>query len=144
FGREDHQEQRLRAVSTGAMTAWLNARRVSSMLSPAVGLAIALCTGLGLWRGSLLILARTVTVGALTVFLAYLAKFFQPVRDLAQMTNTIAQVSVAFERVNAVIRADKVIPEHPYAKEPGPFRGEIAFEHVRFGYDPALPVLHDV
>ena len=41
------------------------------------------------------------TVGALTVFLAYLAKFFQPVRDLAQMTNTIAQVSVAFDRVRA-------------------------------------------
>src|SRR6202030_1734111 len=25
-----------------------------------------------------------------------------------------------------------------------PFRGEIAFEHVGFGYDPKLPVLHDV
>jgi ABC-type multidrug transport system fused ATPase/permease subunit len=144
FGREDQQEERLRTVSMGAVTAWLNARRVSSMLSPVVGLAIALCTGLVLWRGSLLIMAGTMTVGALTVFLAYLAKFFQPVRDLAQMTNTLAQVSVAFERVNAVIQADKVIPEHPAAKEPGRLRGEIAFEHVGFGYDSSVPVLHDV
>jgi ABC-type multidrug transport system fused ATPase/permease subunit len=97
-----------------------------------------------LWRGSLLIMAGTMTIGALTVFLAYLAKFFQPVRDLAQMTNTIAQVSVAFERVLAVSQADTVIPEHPAAKEPGRFRGEITFEHVGFGYDPEVPVLHDV
>ena len=144
FGREDHQEQQLRKANMQAMTAWLNARRMSSVLSPVVGLAVALCTGLVLWRGSLLIMAGAMTVGALTIFLAYLVKFFQPVRDLAQMTNTLAQVAVAFERIRAVTDADKVIPEDPAAKDPPPFRGEIAFEHVAFGYDPAVPVLHDI
>ena len=144
FGREDHQEQRLRKVSTDAVTAWLKARRVSSLLSPVVSLAIAVCTGLVLWRGSLLILAGTMTAGALTVFLAYLTKFFQPVRDLAQMTNAIAQVAVALERVLAVCDADKVIPEHPAPADPPPFRGDIAFDHVAFGYDPAVPVLRDI
>jgi subfamily B ATP-binding cassette protein MsbA len=117
---------------------------VSSLLSPVVGLVIGVCTGVVLWRGSLLIVADVMTVGTLTVFLAYLAKFFQPVRDLAQMTNTIAQVSVAFERVRDVSDADKVIQEHPAAKDPQPFRGEIAFEHVTFGYDPTAPVLRDI
>jgi subfamily B ATP-binding cassette protein MsbA len=144
FGREDHQEQQLRKASSKAMTAWLNARRMSSVLSPVVGLAVALVTGLVLWRGSLLIMAGTMTIGALTIYLAYLAKFFQPVRDLASMTNTLAQVAVAFERVRAVSDADKVIPQLPGAKDPPPFRGEIAFEHVAFGYDPAVPVLHDI
>jgi ABC-type multidrug transport system fused ATPase/permease subunit len=144
FGREDHQEQQLRTVSMATVTAWLKARRVSSLLSPVVGLAVALCTGLVLWRGSLLILAGTMTAGALTVFLAYLAKFFQPVRDLAQMTNTLAQVAVAFERVQEICDADTVIPEHPAPTDPPPFRGEITFEHVAFGYDPAVPVLRDI
>jgi ABC-type multidrug transport system fused ATPase/permease subunit len=144
FGREDHQEQQVRKASGEAMTAWLSARRVSSMLSPVVGLAVAVCTGLVLWRGSLLIMMGAMTVGALTIFLAYLAKFFQPVRDLAQLTNTIAQVSVAFDRVRAVSEADTVIPERPGAKDPPPFRGEIAFRHVGFGYDPKVPVLRDI
>ena len=138
FGREDRQEQQLRTVSMATVTAWLKARRVSSLLSPVVSLAIAVCTGLVLWRGALLILAGTMTIGALTVFLAYLAKFFQPVRDLAQLTNTIAQVSVGFERVLAVSDADKVVAEHPVPTDPPPFRGQIAFEHVGFGYDPAF------
>jgi subfamily B ATP-binding cassette protein MsbA len=117
---------------------------VSSLLSPVVGLAVALCTALVLWRGSVLILAGAMTAGALTVFLAYLAKFFQPVRDLAQMSNSIAQVSVAFERVQAVCDADRIIPERPAPVDPPPFRGEIAFEGVAFGYDPDLPVLRDI
>jgi len=53
-------------------------------------------------------------------------------------------VSVAFERVRDVSDADKVIQEHPAAKDPQPFRGEIAFEHVTFGYDPTAPVLRDI
>jgi ABC-type multidrug transport system fused ATPase/permease subunit len=144
FGREDHQEQRLRRASNEAVSAWLGARRRSSVLSPVVGLAVALCTGLVLWRGSALIMAGMMTVGALTIFLAYLAKFFQPVRDLAQMSNTLASVAVAFERVLAVVDSDKVIPESATAKDPPVFRGEITFDHVTYGYDPMLPVLRDV
>jgi subfamily B ATP-binding cassette protein MsbA len=144
FGREEHQEQRLRAAGMDTAAAWLKARRVSSLLSPAVGLAIALSTGLVLWRGSLLILSGAMTLGALTVFLTYVAKFFQPVRDLAQMTTTIAQVSVAFERVTQICDADTVIREHSAAIDPPSLRGEIAFEKVTFGYDPATPVLRNV
>ncbi len=144
YGREERQAQQLSKVSMETVTAWLTARKVSSLLSPVVSLVIAVCTALVLWRGSLLILSGAMTAGALTVFLAYLAKFFQPVRELAQMTNTIAQVSVAFERVLAVCDADKVILERPAPADPPRFRGEIAFEHVNFGYDPALPVLSDI
>jgi subfamily B ATP-binding cassette protein MsbA len=51
---------------------------------------------------------------------------------------------VAFERVTQICDADKVIPEHPTPTDPPPFRGEITFEHVAFGYDPAVPVLRDL
>ena len=141
FGREDHQAEQVRKVSENTVAAWLNARRVSSMLSPAVEPGHRGVHRPGALAGFTAHHGRRDDDGALTVYLAYLAKFFQPVRDLAQMTNTIAQVSVAFERVRAVNEADTVIREHPSAKEAGPFRGEIAFEHVGFGYDPQLPVL---
>jgi len=71
-------------------------------------------------------------------------QFFQPVRSLSQMTNTLAQVSVGFQRVTAVCDADAVIPERPAPTEPPPFNGEITFENVSFGYNPDVPVLRDV
>lgn len=144
YSREDYEDSQVRKVSKDTVTAWLKTRRVSAMLSPVVSLVIALCTGIVLWRGALLILAGTMTAGALTVFLAYLARFFQPVRSLAQMTNTLAQVSVGFQRVTAVCDADVKIPERPMPVDPPEFKGEIAFENVAFGYQPEVPVLRDV
>ncbi len=144
YSRQDLAEQQLRKASGDTVAAWLATRRVSALLSPTVGLVIAVCTGVVLWRGSLLILSGAMTAGALTVFLAYLTKFFQPVRDLSVMTNTIAQVSVGFERVTAICDADATVPERPAPKEPPRFRGEIEFEHVAFGYDHDRPVLRDI
>jgi ABC-type multidrug transport system fused ATPase/permease subunit len=144
YSREDYEDRQVRTVSRETVTAWLKTRRLSALLSPVVSLVIAVCTGLVLWRGALLILAGTMTAGALTVFLAYLARFFQPVRALSQMTNTLAQVSVGFQRVTAVCDADIVIPERPAPVDPPPFKGEITFEHVSFGYHQEVPVLRDI
>jgi ABC-type multidrug transport system fused ATPase/permease subunit len=144
FGRQDFEEQQLGQVSEKSVVAALKARRVKSLLSPVVGVVVAGCTAFVLWRGSSLILAGAMTAGELTVFVAYLAKFFKPVQDLATMTNTIAGASVGVERILAILDTDTVISERPDGIDPPPLRGEISFEHVSFGYDPACPVLRDV
>ncbi len=144
FGRQDLEAGRMTAASRATVTAALQARRIKSLLSPVVTIVVALCTGFVLWRGTTLIIAGALTAGALTVFLAYLSKFFKPVQDLAKMTNTIAQTSVALERVQKILAADQIIPERPDAVDPGTVKGEITFEHVAFGYGDVAPVLRDV
>jgi ABC-type multidrug transport system fused ATPase/permease subunit len=144
FGRQDLEEAQLGAVSKETVEAALKARRVKSLLSPVVTVVVSLCIGFVLWRGSSLILRGVMTVGELTVFLAYLSKFFKPVQDLAKMTNSIAQASVGVERVRAILDTDTIIPERPNAIDPQPFRGEITFEHVAFAYEAGSPVLRDV
>ncbi|HEY6293692.1 MAG TPA: ABC transporter ATP-binding protein [Terriglobia bacterium] len=144
FGRQDLEQAELGEVSRETVVAALKARRVKSLLSPFVTVVVSLCTGFVLWRGSSLILKGAMTAGALTVFLSYLNKFFKPVQDLAKMTNSIAQASVGVERVRAILDTDTIISERPNAIEPAPFRGEVAFDRVAFGYDPAAPVLRDV
>lgn len=144
FGRQELEESRLYDVSHATVDAALKARRVKSLLSPAVTVVVAFCTGFVLWRGTALVLADVMTVGALTVFLAYLSKFFKPVQDLAKMSNTLAQTAVAMERVQAILDTHAMVPERPDAREPGALKGAITFDHVVFGYDPAVPVLRDV
>ena len=123
------------------MEAALKARRVKSLLSPIVSVTVACCVAFVLWRGASLILRDAMTIGALTVFLSYLNKFFKPVQDLAKMTNVIAQAAVGLDRVQTILDADAIIPEKPEARDPGEVKGEIVFEHVAFAYDPAAPVL---
>ncbi len=115
YGREELENARLMEASKATVDAALQARRVKSLLGPVVAIVVAICTGFVLWRGTALIVAGAMTVGSLTVFLAYLSKFFKPVQDLAKMTNTIAQTAVGLERIQKILDADVVIPEKPDA-----------------------------
>ncbi|MCX6891523.1 MAG: ABC transporter ATP-binding protein [Verrucomicrobia bacterium] len=144
FGRQDLEEGRLREASMETVQAALKARRVKSLLSPIVSVTVSLCVAIVLWRGAGLILRDAMTIGALTVFLSYLNKFFKPVQDLAKMTNVIAQAAVGLERIQTILDADAIIPQKPGARDPGKLQGEIVFEHVAFAYDPAAPVLRDI
>jgi subfamily B ATP-binding cassette protein MsbA len=144
FGRQDLEERRLSQVSQASVDAALKARRAKSLLSPAVALTVALCTALVLWRGSALVLAGAMSIGSLTVFLTYLSKFFKPVQDLAKMSSTIAQTSVAIERIQTILDADEVLPQRPDGRDPGTLRGRIELDRVSFAYDPETPVLRSV
>ncbi len=144
FGRQDMEQERLKEVSEATVGASLKARKVKSLLSPIVTITVAFCTAIVLWRGAALILAGVMTIGALTVYLAYLNKFFKPVKDLATTTNAIAQAAVGVDRIRAILDTDTIIPEKPDGLEPEKLTGEIEFEHVAFGYDPNNLVLKDV
>ena len=145
FGRQEYEQQELGEVSRAVVDAALKARRVKALLSPIVTVTVSLCSAIVLWRGSALILAGTMTAGALTVFLSYLTKFFKPVKDLATMTNSIAQAAVGVDRVRAILDADNVIPESPDAiAPPTAVRGAISFDQVKFAYSSESPVLKGV
>ena len=144
YGREGLEDTRLSDVSHATVDAALKARRVKSLLSPIVAIVVALCTAVVLWRGASLILRGAMTVGALTVFLAYLNKFFKPVQDLAKNTNAIAQATVALERIKRILDTDDVIKDRANAQTLENSRGQIAFDQVAFGYELGTPVLKGV
>ena len=144
FGRQDLEVAHMEAASHATVEAALKARQVKSLLSPVVSIVVALCTAIVLWKGTSLIVAGTMTAGALTVYLAYLTKFFKPVKDLASMTSVIAQTTVALERIQKILSADDIIPERADATELGRVKGAIALEHVAFAYGDDAPVLRGV
>jgi subfamily B ATP-binding cassette protein MsbA len=106
FGRQDLEQEELGKVSRATVDAALKARRVKALLSPMIAIIVSICTAAVLWRGSSLILAGSMTAGSLIVFLSYLTQFFKPVKDLATITNQIAQTAVGVERVRGILDAD--------------------------------------
>jgi ABC-type multidrug transport system fused ATPase/permease subunit len=144
FGRQDMELAHLEAASHATVEAALRARKIKSLMSPIVSMVVAICTAIVLWKGTSLIIAGTMTAGALTVYLAYLKMFFKPVKDLASMTSTIAQTTVALERIETILSADEVIEESADAVDPGRVKGAISFDRVIFGYDDDEQVLHGV
>jgi len=144
FGRQQLEEERLQKISMETVQAALKARRIKSIVSPVFSMGVAICTGLVIWRGAHLVLADAMTTGALTVFLSYMSKFFSPVKDLGKMTVSIAQATVALERIQRILKANMIIPEKPVAYDPGKLKGDIVFDHVYFSYHPDMMVLKDI
>ena len=122
----------------------LRTRKLKALVSPVVSIVVTLCLAVVLWRGSSQVLAGAMTVGALTVLLSYLNKFFSPVKDLAKMTNAVAQAVVAMERVQQLLEIDDIIPQKPNAINPGKLKGGIVFEKISFGYNHEATILKDV
>jgi ABC-type multidrug transport system fused ATPase/permease subunit len=144
FGQEALEQQQLEIVSKASVQAALRARRIKSSLSPVVNVAVAGCTAIVLGRGAALILRGSMTIGELTVFLAYLSRFFKPVQDLAKMSNTLAQAAVGVERVQTLLDTDVITPEREDAIDPPAFTDGLIFDHVAFHYSPDQPVLKDI
>ena len=144
FAQGRFERQRLDAKSIESVEAALYARRVRSLLGPVTTGLVALGTAAVLWFGARLVLEGAMTAGALVIFMAYLGKLFQPIQDLAKASTNIAQASVGLERIKAVLDADERLPRSPHARALDRVSGRVEFRNVRFGYDPARPVLIDV
>src|SRR6266478_4769198 len=110
-----------------------------------VGTYVAAGNNFSLWF--LTIPAATLTVGSLTVFLAYLSQFYQPIRNFSKLANLFNSASSGAERIQEVLdAAPEVADSERSARYFGPtkLKGDIAFENVVFSYSPNRPVLKGI
>lgn len=103
-------------------------------------LAQALLLGLGGW----LVTEGRLTVGELAAFFLYLTMFFAPIQQLVQLYNTYQQGRSAVRKLADLFATGPEVPERADATDLPPMEGTIELDHVTFGYDPAVPVLHDL
>ena len=122
----------------------VRAKQLSAMLTGAVGILIGMVTALVLWFGAHLVLTQELTPGELLVILSYLKSAFKPVRSFAKQVARLAKAMTAGERVLDIFEQTPDVTESPTATPAPPLQGHVRFEHVRFGYDPERPILHDV
>jgi ATP-binding cassette subfamily B protein len=87
---------------------------------------------------------QEINLGQLTAFFLYVNRFFSPIQLLVQQYNTFQQGRASIFKLRGLLETEPSVKEAPDAVELPPITGKIRFDHVSFGYDPAVPVLHDV
>jgi ATP-binding cassette, subfamily B, bacterial len=122
----------------------VKARRLMASLERSVDVFIALGTALVLWYGAQLVLRGALTPGDLLVFLTYLKSAFKPVKDFAKYTGRLSRAAASGERILDLLNKTPEIRNLPEAQPAPPFRGEVRFEQLSFGYEPGRPVLQEV
>lgn len=103
-------------------------------------LSIAVVAGLGGW----MTVMGWITVGLVASFITYARNFVQPLRQLADLYNSIQTALAGAERVFEIMDEKAEIADKPGAISLDDIRGDVVFDHVDFSYVPGVPVLKDM
>ena len=93
--------------------------------------------------GAALAIRGTIQIGDIQAFIQYVKNLTQPVQQVAQVTNMMQQMAAAAERVFELLeeKEEEQIVENPVSTEG--IKGEVTFEHVKFGYNPEQIIIKD-
>ncbi len=146
FVREDYNTGFFNNLNGQARTAWMNAVKYNFILRPlidninSITTAVIYVLGIGwLARGNVVI-----TVGLLTAFTGYVARFWQPVMTLANFYNSLLTAISYLERIFETIDAPVSVKDKEGAGIMPPIHGDITFKDVHFAYDDGIEILHGV
>jgi ATP-binding cassette subfamily B protein len=101
---------------------------------------VIVLAGLGGW----LALRDLVTVGMIATFINYGQNFVSPLRQISNIYNSIQAALAGAERVFEIIDTKPEIADSPDAIEVKKIKGDVTFEHVKFGYLPGTPIIKDM
>jgi ATP-binding cassette subfamily B protein len=100
---------------------------------------IAVIAG-GAWR----VVGGHLSVGQLQAFIQYIRQTGQPMSQVSAMVTVVESGLASAERVFELLDADELVPDTDTPATLPPPRGHVRFEHVRFRYRPAQPLMEDV
>jgi ATP-binding cassette subfamily B protein len=144
FRRQDSVLAEFRKHNQAVYRAGIAANSYALLLMPLTNVLgnffVIVLVGLGGW----LALQCLATVGTIATFINYAQNFINPLRQIANLYNSIQAALAGAERVFEIM---DTAPEVPDAVDPmalTKIRGDVRFEHVRFGYRPDTLVIKDM
>jgi ATP-binding cassette, subfamily B, multidrug efflux pump len=144
FRRNDSVIEAFRKQNQAVFQAGIYANTYALLLMPLTNVLgnffVIVLAGLGGW----LALQGLVSVGMIATFINYGQNFIQPLRQLANMYNSIQAALAGAERVFEIIDTPPEVPDAPNAVPLDSIRGQVSFENVQFGYRPDLPIIKNM
>ena len=144
FAQERVTQERFEEVNRENRDAHINAMSLSFVFLPTVDVLGVVATCIVLWAGGTMVAHGTATIGVVVAFMAYVNRFFEPIRELSQVFTTLQSATAGGERVLTLLDREPRVTDRPGAVELGSIAGRIEFAGVKFRYTEEVEILHDV
>lgn len=143
LGQEEHEAERVVDATEEGLIYGIQASEAQARVQPAVTLVTSAATALTLLVAALLVLRGSLSIGLLTLALAYTRGTFSSMRQLAKLPIQVQRAAVSAERLTEVfaLGPDVRDPARPKPMPAGSLGVE--FDSVTFGYVAGRPVLKD-
>ena len=144
FAQEADALESFDRENIGARDTSIRATTVALLIMPMMTVLsnadVAVVAGLGGW----LVLRGMASVGTIVSFVSYSRRFAQPLRNLANLYNSVQAALAGAERVFEIIDEQQDLVDAPDALPLDDVAGDVVFDHVDFSYVPDVAVLKDV
>ena len=95
--------------------------------------------------GAMLSMNSSISIGVIVAFMIYIRLFTNPLSQIAQAATSLQSAAAASERVFEFLDEEELADESNKTKvlEKDQVKGNISFEHVKFGYDTDKLIIKD-
>jgi ATP-binding cassette subfamily B protein len=144
FGRQPEAADQFATHNERLYQASFKAQFISGIIQPALlflgNVNYVLVAVVGVFR----VASGHMTLGEVQAFIQYSRQFSQPLMQVAAMANLLQSGVASAERVFELLDAPEQSGEPAEPARPAVLRGEVAFEHVSFRYQPDVPLIEDL
>ncbi len=144
FGQEDRQSRQFARQAGAGLRAKVRLAVVEGAAGVLVGLTTALGMALVVYVGVSHVREGVLSLGALLLIAGYLGQLYAPLRTMSRKVSSVQSHLASAERAFALLDQPGDVPQRADARPLARAQGDVVFQHVSFGYEPAEPVLHDV
>jgi len=144
FGREEFEVSQFQQHAHGSLQANLRLTMTSVKSGLVISTLIALGTAAMYYVGSLHVLAGTLSLGVLLVFIAYLVMLYQPLESLTYTAWAMEGATAGARRCFEILDRQDDVVDSPNAIAIEKTNGAISFQNVSFGYDSDREILSNV
>jgi ATP-binding cassette subfamily B protein len=144
FGQEANESSRFTTKANIAVQGQLKVAKIAAGFNFMVGLVFASGIALFLYIGAIKVQSGQMTLGDLTLVLAYLSQVFGPLHIISKNINDIQSSIASIGRVYNMLDTQREVKESTHALELPQVKGAFEFQHVTFCYEKEKPVLHNI
>jgi ATP-binding cassette subfamily B protein/subfamily B ATP-binding cassette protein MsbA len=144
FGREEWEVRQFHLQAQQSLQANLRLTLTTVNSALVISTLVALGTAAMYYVGTLHVLAGSLTLGSLLVFIAYLLMLYQPLQSLTYIAWAMEGATAGAKRCFEVLDREDDVTDSPNAIAITETQGVFAFQDVSFGYAQDRPVLHGI
>ncbi|MBE9199586.1 MULTISPECIES: ABC transporter ATP-binding protein [unclassified Nodularia (in: cyanobacteria)] len=144
FTKEEDEYQKFIRASQGSLNANLRFYLIQSFYGGITNVVIGVWGAVLLWIAAHHVMAGTLTIGGLIVFISYLAYLLASIHQLSHTWGLVEGAMVGVQRVFDLLNRESDLPDGTRVLTAEAARGIIAWENVSFEYLPEFPVLKNI
>jgi len=144
FGQEEREGENFNNRAQEAVRGQVKIALTGAVFDFFVGLIFAIGTALFIFFGAGFVRSGEITLGELTLVLAYLTQIYSPLEKISKNINDIQSSLTSLDRIFSVFDNEKEVEEADHPIRISRVKGSVKFEDVSFCYENGRSILKNI